>query len=127
MRGDNPKIKIWLEKYIQKYAPHKFDNDKNTNPVYASYFSIDKKGNSIDSTQNFRYADVNGYNFIFKNKESLIDYNNSIKFIWTHSALKEGWDCPNIFQICTLNESFSYIKEQEIGRGLRLPLMQNGE
>ena len=63
-----------------------------------------------------------------KNKEQLLSSDEPLRFIFSHSALREGWDNPNVFQICTLNETRSVMKKrQEIGRGLRLPVNQNGE
>ena len=63
-----------------------------------------------------------------KDKERLLSFDEPVRFIFSHSALKEGWDNPNIFQICTLNETASVIKKrQEIGRGLRLCVNQNGD
>ena len=69
--------------------------------------------------------DNDTYNLIMKNKEELLSISEPLKFIFSHSALREGWDNPNVFQICTLNETKSDIKKrQEIGRGLRLPVNQ---
>ena len=63
-----------------------------------------------------------------RDKETLLSFASPLRFIFSHSALKEGWDNPNVFQICTLNETHSAIKKrQEIGRGLRLAVNQNGE
>ena len=73
-------------------------------------------------------ADESAYNTIMKNKEWLLSFECPLKFIFSHSALREGWDNPNVFQICTLNETASVIKKrQEIGRGLRIAVNQNGE
>ena len=104
--------------------------------THAGYFSIDKKGKMIDSKlkgrQGAKYCDdVDAYDLIMKNKELLLDRNpkkSPVRFIFSHSALKEGWDNPNVFQICTLKQSGSDVrKRQEVGRGLRLCVNQNGE
>lgn len=99
--------------------------------VHTGYFSIDKKGHSIDSkcergkdTSN----DESAYDLIMKNKEALLSFDNPVRFIFSHSALREGWDNPNIFQICTLKASNSDVnKRQEVGRGMRLCVNQQGE
>ena len=95
--------------------------------VHNGYFSKDKKG-TWKNTQGNNKEDQDTYSLIMRDKEKLLDINNPLKFIFSHSALREGWDNPNIFQICTLNESHSSLKKrQEIGRGLRLPVNQKGE
>jgi len=101
--------------------------------VHNGYFAIDKKkdttGNEIlkDASGNSA-ADESAYNLIMKDKEKLLSFYSKLKFIFSHSALKEGWDNPNVFQICTLNETNSVIKKrQEIGRGLRICVNQDGE
>ncbi|MCF6175414.1 MAG: DEAD/DEAH box helicase family protein [Victivallaceae bacterium] len=95
--------------------------------VHNGYFSKDKKGILKDTKGNSQ-ADTDTYSLIMKDKETLLSMDNPLKFIFSHSALREGWDNPNVFQICTLNESASILKKrQEIGRGLRLPVNQNGE
>ena len=95
--------------------------------VHNGYFSIDKKGKLKDTSGKTR-DDEDTYSLIMKEKEKLLGLDNKLKFIFSHSALREGWDNPNIFQICTLNESNSVIKKrQEIGRGLRLCVNQQGE
>lgn len=107
--------------------------------THAGYFSIDKKGKMIDSKANEKREnskekmsnDVNAYDLIMKNKELLLDRNpkkSPVRFIFSHSALREGWDNPNVFQICTLKQSSSEVrKRQEVGRGLRLCVNQDGE
>ncbi len=95
--------------------------------VHGGYFSKDKKG-VLKDTSGSTVADEDTYSLIMKNKKKLLDLDNPLKFIFSHSALREGWDNPNVFQICTLNESVSTLKKrQEIGRGLRLPVNQKGE
>ncbi len=103
--------------------------------THAGYFSVDKKGMMTDSKLNNRKEktsdDVDAYDLIMKNKELLLDRNpkrSPVRFIFSHSALREGWDNPNVFQICTLKESSSEVrKRQEVGRGLRLCVNQDGE
>lgn len=102
--------------------------------THAGYFSIDKKGRMIDSKvarKETTTDDVDAYDLIMKNKELLLDRNpkkSPVRFIFSHSALREGWDNPNVFQICTLKQSSSEVrKRQEVGRGLRLCVNQEGE
>ena len=103
--------------------------------THAGYFSIDKKGKMIDSKLKNKKEkttdDVDAYDLIMKNKELLLDRNpkrSPVRFIFSHSALREGWDNPNVFQICTLKQSSSdVLKRQEVGRGLRLCVNQDGE
>lgn len=94
--------------------------------VHNGYFSQDKKGNWNDTKGN-SLADDDTFKLIMKDKERLLDVNEPLRFIFSHSALREGWDNPNVFQICTLNETRSELKKrQEIGRGLRLSVNQEG-
>lgn len=99
--------------------------------VHKGYFSIDKKtGHSIDSKlkRGSEFSDdISAYDLILKNKERLLSFEEPTRFIFSHSALREGWDNPNVFQICTLKHSDSNTaKRQEVGRGLRLCINQNG-
>jgi type III restriction enzyme len=95
--------------------------------LHNGYFAQDRKGVFKDTSGDTQ-ADDDVYNLIMKNKEQLLSLDEPLRFIFSHSALREGWDNPNVFQICTLNESRSVLrKRQEIGRGLRLPVDQNGE
>jgi type III restriction enzyme len=95
--------------------------------VHNGYFSKDKKGDLKDST-GASEDDEDTYSLIMTDKEKLLDVANPLKFIFSHSALREGWDNPNVFQICTINETASPMKKrQEIGRGLRLPVNQAGD
>ena len=88
--------------------------------VHAGYFSEMKKTSSIEN-------DEKAYELIMRDKEKLLSLDNSVEFIFSHSALREGWDNPNVFNICTLAYSSSEIKKrQEIGRGLRLVVNQEG-
>lgn len=98
--------------------------------VHKGYFSIDKKGHAIDSKvkRGSEFSDdISAYDLILKNKERLLSFDEPTRFIFSHSALREGWDNPNVFQICTLKHSDSNTaKRQEVGRGLRLCVNQNG-
>jgi type III restriction enzyme len=94
--------------------------------LHNGYFAQDKKG-VLKDTRGDTQADDEVYNLIMKEKERLLSVDEPLRFIFSHSALREGWDNPNVFQICTLNETKSVVKKrQEIGRGLRLPVDQNG-
>lgn len=95
--------------------------------VHDGYFSVDNKGVYKD-TRGTSEADTSTYDLIMRDKEQLLSTEEPLRFIFSHSALREGWDNPNVFQICTLNDSKSTDrKRQEIGRGLRLPVNQAGE
>lgn len=94
--------------------------------VHNGYFAQDKKGKWKDTKGNTQ-ADDDTFKLIMKNKERLLSAEEPLRFIFSHSALREGWDNPNVFQICTLNETHSELKKrQEIGRGLRLAVNQEG-
>ena len=102
--------------------------------THAGYFSVDGKGKMINSKLGRKETtsdDVSAYELIMKNKELLLDRDpkrSPVRFIFSHSALREGWDNPNVFQICTLKQSSSDVrKRQEVGRGLRLCVNQDGE
>jgi type III restriction enzyme len=95
--------------------------------LHNGYFSQDKQGHAKDTRGNTA-DDDDTYSLIMRDKERLLDPNVALQFIFSHSALREGWDNPNVFQICTLNETQSAEKKrQEIGRGLRLPVNEMGE
>ena len=114
---------IALPKYkvLQNYFPAGADH------VHDGYFSQDKKGN-YKNTKGDTLDDYNTYNTIMKDKEWLLSFDCPLRFVFSHSALKEGWDNPNVFQICTLIEQKSTLTaRQKIGRGLRLCVDQNGE
>ena len=105
-----------------------------TAKTHAGYFSVDGRGKMVNSKTKRKETtsdDVSAYELIMKNKELLLDIDpkkSPVRFIFSHSALREGWDNPNVFQICTLKQSNSEVrKRQEIGRGLRLCVNQNGE
>jgi type III restriction enzyme len=94
--------------------------------LHNGYFAQDRKG-ILKDTNGDTPADDDVYNLIMKEKERLLSLDEPLRFIFSHSALREGWDNPNVFQICTLNETRSAVKKrQEIGRGLRLPVDQSG-
>ena len=99
--------------------------------VHAGYFSQDKKGKMTDtkeSTEKGRDEALRAYDLIMRNKERLLSFDEPVRFIFSHSALKEGWDNPNVFQICTLKDSDNLTKKrQEVGRGMRLCVNKNGE
>ena len=102
--------------------------------THAGYFSIDKKGHMINSKvarKETTSDDIDAYDLIMKNKELLLDRDpkrSPVRFIFSHSALREGWDNPNVFQICTLKSSGSEVrKRQEVGRGMRLCVNQDGD
>lgn len=99
--------------------------------VHAGYFSQDKKGKMTDTketTEKGRDEALRAYDLIMRNKERLLSFDEPVRFIFSHSALKEGWDNPNVFQICTLKDSDNLTKKrQEVGRGMRLCVNRNGE
>lgn len=102
--------------------------------THAGYFSVDKKGKLTDGKIDKKEQtsdDVSAYDLIMKNKELLLDRDpkrSPVRFIFSHSALREGWDNPNVFQICTLKQSTSEVrKRQEVGRGLRLCVNEDGD
>lgn len=98
--------------------------------MHKGYFSIDKHGHSIDSKVKRGSEDsddISAYDLILKNKERLLSFDEPTRFIFSHSALREGWDNPNVFQICTLKHSDNEVdKRQEVGRGLRLCVNREG-
>ena len=125
---DNLQTKFGEEGYLG------YINAISETSTHAGYFSVDNKGKMVDSkiTRNESITDdINAYELIMKNKELLLDRDpkkSPVRFIFSHSALREGWDNPNVFQICTLKQSSSDVrKRQEVGRGLRLCVNQDGE
>jgi type III restriction enzyme len=129
------KFAQWFEEEFRKVAAkRKFkplfegvDIDEMIAKIHDGYFAQDKKGRLKDSTGKNK-DDESAFDKIMKNKEKLLSFDEPLKFIFSHSALKEGWDNPNVFQICTLNETKSVMKKrQEIGRGLRICVNQEGE
>ncbi|HHV24392.1 MAG TPA: DEAD/DEAH box helicase family protein [Methanosarcina sp.] len=119
----------WFEEIYSKVAKEYKNFGLNILPpeqVHNGYFAMDKKGKFKNTTGTTK-DDEDTYSLIMKEKEKLLSFDNPLKFIFSHSALREGWDNPNVFQICTINETVSIIKKrQEIGRGLRLPVNQEG-
>ena len=109
------------DKYLRRFRPYE---------THRGYFSIDKKGRSVNSSVkrgSDMSDDISAYDLILKNKERLLSFEEPTRFIFSHSALREGWDNPNVFQICTLRHSNSTTaKRQEVGRGLRLCVDKNG-
>lgn len=129
------KYALWFEEEYKKATQNTkyrtLFNDVDTETaaelVHNGYFAQDKKG-AFKDTKGTTLADEDAYSLIMKDKEKLLSFDTKLKFIFSHSALKEGWDNPNVFQICTLNETKSESKKrQEIGRGLRLAVNQQGE
>ncbi len=120
----------WFEEIYQEEIAKPVFKDFIPNKVedlHEGYFSQDNKG-KVKDTGGETQADDDTYKLIMQDKERLLDINTSLRFIFSHSALREGWDNPNVFQICTLNETKSEIKKrQEIGRGLRLSVNQEGQ
>lgn len=121
----NEEFYIWDEdynEYLRRFLPQ---------DVHRGYFSIDKKTNRvIDGKVEKKTGlsdDISAYDLILKNKERLLSFEEPTRFIFSHSALREGWDNPNVFQICTLRHSnSSTAKRQEVGRGLRICVDRNG-
>lgn len=126
---DNMQIAIGDDEYL------KYLEMIPASSTHAGYFSIDKKGHMTNSKLSDKKEkvsdDIDAYDLIMKNKELLLDRNprkSPVRFIFSHSALREGWDNPNVFQICTLKQSGNEVrKRQEVGRGLRLCVNQDGE
>ena len=118
---------IKLPKYRTLFEDHNYMLNDDPGIVHDGYFSIDKKGR-IKDTRGDTLADHDTYNLIMKEKEKLLSFETPLRFIFSHSALKEGWDNPNVFQICTLIEARETLtRRQKIGRGLRLCVNQEGE
>lgn len=124
------KFALWFEEIYQEFIAKPAFRELDKFPVkevHNGYFSMDNKGRLKDTSGETK-ADDDTYSLIMKDKEKLLGLDNSLRFIFSHSALREGWDNPNVFQICTLNETKSDIKKrQEIGRGLRLAVDQEGK
>ncbi len=101
--------------------------DLDIDNIHNGYFARGSKGEAKDTNGSTK-ADDDAYNLIMKDKERLLSLDEPLRFIFSHSALREGWDNPNVFQICTLNETHSVIKKrQEIGRGLRICVDNSGD
>lgn len=123
------KLARWFEEIYREVTSESRFSGLTKYPVekiHNGYFSQDKKG-KLKDTSGETEADNDTYNLIMRDKEKLLDMDNPLRFLFSHTALREGWDNPNVFQICTLNETRSDMKKrQEIGRGLRLAVDQKG-
>lgn len=142
--------KIFEEEYNNIYNEYynfldedykKYLDNLRGKKVHSGYFSVDKKASKglskdelvyidskIDDKKDGTSSDEDAYDLIMKDKERLLSLEEPVRFIFSHSALREGWDNPNIFQICTLKKSNSEIsKRQEIGRGLRICVNNSGD
>jgi type III restriction enzyme len=121
---------IFTEEFNKLKKNYELFKDVDVNTVHKGYFASRKTKGVVeykDSTSGSSKEDKEAYDLIMKNKEQLLSFSEPVSFIFSHSALKEGWDNPNIFQICTLRETTSIMKKrQEIGRGLRLPVDIDG-
>lgn len=147
-KSGNPENGIFADMFEQEYGDivnnleyeqgeddyRRYIESISAKSTHAGYFSIDKKGHMINSKvgrSETSSDDVDAYDLIMKNKELLLDRNpkkSPVRFIFSHSALREGWDNPNVFQICTLKQSGSDVrKRQEVGRGMRLCVNEDGE
>ncbi|MEG1256431.1 DEAD/DEAH box helicase family protein [Clostridium sp.] len=128
------KFLTWFEEAYKEVAKKYIDDTDivsikdDVKKVHQGYFAEDNKKH-FKNTKGDSADDIKAYESIMKDKEYLLNFSNSIRFIFSHSALREGWDNPNVFQICTLNENSKSNdkKRQEIGRGLRLCVKQDGE
>lgn len=112
------------EAYIRFLSDPKNSCDR----IHDGYFSVDKKGAVVESKEKEGENEERGFNLIMKDKERLLSQECPVRFIFSHSALKEGWDNPNVFQICTLKDTSNEMKKrQEVGRGMRLCVNDKGE
>ena len=112
----------------EAYLRYLSDPRNAASKVHQGYFSMDKKGKAVDSKDKEGENEERAFDLIMKDKERLLSFKEPVRFIFSHSALKEGWDNPNVFQICTLKNSDNETKKrQEVGRGMRLCVNQNGE
>lgn len=122
----NENIDLFMDEEYRQYL-----NNISAEKTHAGYFSQDRKGKMIDSKVKRGETaanDPDAYQLIMRNKERLLSFSEPTRFIFSHSALKEGWDNPNVFQICALKQSDSEVKKrQEVGRGMRLCVNQQGE
>ena len=135
--------KMFEEEYprvLQEYIPYLTDSAylrylqdprNSVENIHQGYFSMDKKGRMVDPKMergSDNSNDESAYDLIMKDKERLLSMKEPVRFIFSHSALKEGWDNPNVFQICTLKESSNENKKrQEVGRGMRLCVNERGD
>lgn len=123
--------RLFVEEFTKLQNNYTEYKDIDVSAVHRGYFASKKSKGVVeyrDSTTGSSKEDKEAYNLIMKNKEQLLSFAEPVRFIFSHSALKEGWDNPNIFQICTMREAHVLMrKRQEIGRGLRLPVDVNGD
>lgn len=113
----------------EAYLRYLSDPRNAASKVHQGYFSMDKKGKAVESKEKRQGEnEERAFDLIMKDKERLLSLSEPVRFIFSHSALKEGWDNPNVFQICTLKNSDNETKKrQEVGRGMRLCVNQKGE
>lgn len=112
----------------EAYLRYLSDPRNAASKVHQGYFSMDKKGKAVESKERQGENEERAFDLIMKDKERLLSLSEPVRFIFSHSALKEGWDNPNVFQICTLKNSDNENKKrQEVGRGMRLCVNQKGE
>ena len=112
----------------EAYLRYLSDPRNAADKIHQGYFSMDKKGKAVESKAKEGENEERAFDLIMKDKERLLSLNEPVRFIFSHSALKEGWDNPNVFQICTLKNTDNETKKrQEVGRGMRLCVNQNGE
>lgn len=112
----------------EAYLRYLSDPRNAAEKIHQGYFSMDKKGKAVESGNKEGENEERAFDLIMKDKERLLSMKEPVRFIFSHSALKEGWDNPNVFQICTLKNSDNETKKrQEVGRGMRLCVNQNGE
>ena len=112
----------------EAYLRYLSDPRNAADKVHQGYFSMDKRGKMVESKNKEGENEERAFDLIMKDKERLLSLKEPVRFIFSHSALKEGWDNPNVFQICTLKNSDNETKKrQEVGRGMRLCVNQNGE
>lgn len=112
----------------EAYLRYLSDPRNAAEKIHQGYFSMDKKGKAVEFGNKEGENEERAFDLIMKDKERLLSLKEPVRFIFSHSALKEGWDNPNVFQICTLKNSDNETKKrQEVGRGMRLCVNQNGE
>jgi len=125
------KFALWFEEIFEQYRAKPEFADLypfSGQEAHGGYFAKDKQKRFKDSTEKGNQDDNDAFRLIMQDKETLLDPAQPLRFIFSHSALREGWDNPNVFQICTLAETSSELKKrQEIGRGLRLAVNDKGE
>ncbi|WP_276978483.1 DEAD/DEAH box helicase family protein [Flavobacterium filum] len=138
--------RLFEEEYKKMIVRHKYkdlfesvrDLNEEVSLIHNGYFAVDKKPKASNTKDKFEYYkdttgktknDEDTYNLIMRDKEKLLSFESKLRFIFSHTALREGWDNPNVFQICTLKDSggTDISRRQEIGRGLRLCVNQDGD